>query len=47
MKEIEHDLATWWEQPWCMDRWEIINHLIKRYKFYENKTTNNNYFRES
>ena len=33
MKEIEYALETWWEQPWCMDRWEIINHLIKRYGF--------------
>jgi hypothetical protein len=33
MREIEHSLTTDWETPWCMDRWEVINHIIKRYGF--------------
>ena len=33
MREIEHSLSTDWETPWCMDRWEVINHIIKRYGF--------------
>ena len=33
MNEIKEALSTHWEEPWCMDRWEIINHIIKRYGF--------------
>jgi hypothetical protein len=33
MSEIEYNLSTHWEEPWCMDRWEIINYIIKKYKF--------------
>jgi len=33
MSEIEYSLSNQLDELWCLTRWEIINHIIKKYDF--------------